>query len=413
MRGMAGQQTKYLLIGGGVASVCAAQSIRERDGGGSITIVGAEPNPPTDRPPLSKQFLVNDSWTVEDPESKGSDFYDKNAIELLTGVRATKIDRAAKTVSLDGHGEIQYERLLLATGASAKRPAVPGDRLDGVVTLRTVTDAADLRDRMKQTKRAVMVGGGFISLEVAAACVSRGMAPVVICSADRPHAQFGSDTLGNFLVQEYTNRGVEFLTCDSPTIFVGSESIDAVHTREGREIATQLVVYACGAELNASLAVEAGLETGPHGAIVVDEYLQTADPAIWAAGDVAAFHDLTSGRRRRVEHFLNAKWQGAAAGAGMAGERKPYQRVAYAYSDFFDLHLNIRGDAEGVQGCRVLGDVPSGEFVELYFNGDGRLRMTVAMSRDDEKLDKISDVAEGLILKGVRAEAVGAAEFEV
>jgi 3-phenylpropionate/trans-cinnamate dioxygenase ferredoxin reductase subunit len=259
----------------------------------------------------------------------------------------------------------------------------------------------------------VLLGAGFISLEVAAACVSRGIETIVICSADRPHAQFGSEAFGRFLESEYRKRGVEFVSCDIPSAFIGNGKLAAVRTAAGREIATDLAIVGIGVELNSQLASEAGLDTDLDGGVVVDEFLQTTDPAIWAAGDVAAFQDLAAGRRRHVEHFLNAKWQGAAAGAGMAGERKPYERVAYAYSGFFDLHLNIRGDAQGVHAEQVLGESGSGEFVELYSDGSGKLRLTVAVSRDDDKLDRISDVAESLILKGVQATAVSQGDFQI
>lgn len=405
------QHADYLLMGGGVASVQAAEAIRSRDPSGTIAIVGDEPNPPTDRPPLSKQFMKDNSWTPEDTESRGREFYADNNIELLTGHRVEAIQRAGKQVILAGGVQIGYGKLLIATGASARRLSAPGANLEGVAALRSVSDAVDLRRRLQGARRVVIVGHGFIGMEVAAASVARGIETIAIGPSDRPHSGYASAPFGRFLADYFRSKGVELLYGDTVSALVGNGRLERVRTANGIDLRTGLAVVGIGATLNTQPAVDAGLEVDGLAAVCVDQFLRTADPAIWAAGDVAAFPDAASGRTRHVEHFMNAKWQGEVAGANMAGDPQPYDRVAYIYSDIFDLHLNIRGDGFNARSVAVLGDLPAGEFVELFADADGVLKMTVAVSRDDSKLDGISDVAESLLRQRVLASSVQAATF--
>ncbi len=391
------ESTRYLLIGGGPASVAAAQNIRERDPQGRIVLVGGEAHYPYDKPPLSKQYLLKDDYTADDASSKFDNFYPDNGIDLRRGVAATGIDRARRVVTLASGDTIRYEKLLLATGARPRRLEVPGSDLAGIFYLRTVDDAEAIRDAIQNSRRAVMVGAGFIGMEVAAACAQRGLEVTVVEVLDHPWARYASPETGHFLRQYYEARGVWFLLSDGAEAFRGDGRLSAVQAMDERQVAADFAVVGIGVALNTRLARDAGLEVHPREGVAVDAFLRTSDPNIWAAGDIAFFEDRALETRWHAEHHLNAKWQGAAAGAAMAGEQVSYDRVAYFWADVFDIHMILRGDPQAGRNTTVLGDRNGAEFVELYHDETGRLRMGMAFSHDEPRLDPISDKLEELI----------------
>ncbi|HZO87927.1 MAG TPA: FAD/NAD(P)-binding oxidoreductase [Chthonomonadaceae bacterium] len=397
----------YVLVGGGLACVWAAQTIREHDKQGKIVIIGGEPHPPYDRPPLSKNFLTNDEMSVDDPYSKFDDFYPKNQIELHTKTQVTKIDRNARTVTLADGTTFQYEKLLIATGARPRSLNVPGMNRIGVFLLRTIEDALQIRTALRGSQRAVIVGAGYLGMEVAASARERGLDVTVVEPQGHPWAKFASEKLGRWIQSYYERNGIKFLLHDEAVAFEGDGESGPVHivrTKSGQQLPTDLVVVGVGVELNNELAREAGLEIGDRGGIKVNEFLQTADPHIWAAGDVALFKDIALNKEWHAEHFLNAKWQGQAVGAIMAGQNQPYNQIPYFFSDFLDLHMILRGDPQGGKNSIFTGDTQAAEFTELYYDDTGRLRMGVSISHDEKKLDGISDTLERLIRAGVNVQ---------
>ena len=389
---------KYLLVGGGLASVWAAQNIRERDKDGRLMIVTNEPHPPYDKPPLSKQYVADPNVAFDDAFSKFDNFYPDNNIELRKESKVTRLDRAGRTVSLENGDTLRYEKLLLATGADPRELDVPGSDLRGIHYLRTVDEAKAISEAAKTAKKAALVGGGYLNMEVASGLAQRGLDVTVIEHSDRPWSRLASEALGKFLQREFENAGIKFLFREEVTAFMGGGAVAAVSTRSGAHVEADMAVVAIGAKLRTQLAKEAGLELGDRGGVIVDEYLQTSDPHIWAAGDIACFQDVALGRRWHAEHHLNAKWQGRAVGANMAGEHKPYDQVPYFFSDFLDLHMVLRGDPAGSTNSEttVVGDMDAGEFVELYSDPSGRMLMGVAISHEEKKLDPISDKLEEL-----------------
>ncbi len=403
------ESTRYLLVGGGVASVWAAQNIRERDNEGRIILVGGEKHPPYDRPPLSKQYLTRDDYTAEDAYSKFDNFYPDNRIQLHTGVKATAIHRADRVVTLENGSTIRYEKLLLATGSSPRRLEVPGSDLQGVYYLRTVEDAEAIRIALQHSRRAAIVGAGYIGVETAAACIERGVAATVIEPEGHPWSHFASPTLGGFLRGYLEARGVAFHFGQIVASLEGKNGhFHALTTSGGERVEADFAVIGVGITLNTQLAADAGLALDSAGAVIVNEFLQTSDPHIWAAGDIAAFQDIVLGRRWHAEHHLNAKWQGRAVGAIMAGEEKPYDQVAYFFSDFLDLHMILRGDPAAQAQTKLLGDLAGAEFVELYADESGRIRKGIAISHEEPKLDAVSDRLEELIRAGATLESAGA-----
>ncbi len=401
----------YVLVGGGVASVWAAQSIREQDKDGTIALIGGEAHPPYDRPPLSKNMLTDDDVQPDDAYSKYDDFYPKNQIVLHTKTHVSKLDRAARTVTLDNGETISYGKLLLATGARPRPLNIPGANRTGVFLLRTIENSLAIRDALRNSKRAVLIGAGYIGMEVGAGARVRGLDVTIVEPESHPWARFASPRLGKFMRTYYEGQGVTFALNDAAVQIDGSGEngpVQSVRTKSGKTLPADLVVIGVGVELNTELARDAGLDVGDEG-VNVNEFLQTSDPAIWAAGDITCFQDVAAGRRRHVEHHLNAKWQGQAVGKIMAGAQEPFDQVSYFFSDEFDIHMALRGDPQAGRNSVFAGDVDGAEFTELYYDDAGIMTMGVAISHDEPKVDAVSDILERLIrakvnIKGREAE---------
>jgi 3-phenylpropionate/trans-cinnamate dioxygenase ferredoxin reductase subunit len=402
---------KYLLVGGGVASVAASMAIRERDKEGSIAIVGNEGHPPYDRPPLSKQMLVDEDFKPDDAYSKFDNYYPDNSIELITGHAAVTLDRQAKTVTLDNGRTLGYEKLLLATGSHIRKLGVPGQDLPDVFYLRWLDHSLGIRAALHRTRRAAVIGSSYMGMEVASGCVMRGIETTIVDPNPHPWGKFASEELGAFIAREYEKKGAKFLHGAKVAEVEKDGEHVRVATQDGRDIAANIVLACVGVELNTGLAKAAGLEVDEKQGVSVDDHLRTADHDIFCAGDIAYFDDRAMGKKWHVEHFLNAKWQGKAAGANMAGADEPYDQVPYFFSDFLDLHMILRGDPQAGKTQRVLGSMKDGEFVELYSDSDGKLRMGVGISHNEKRLDPWSDKLEELIRQKVDGSDVKASDF--
>lgn len=405
------------MIGGGAASAQASVGIREVDPSGSAMIVGQEKWFPYDRPPLSKGFLTKDI-SPEDIESKDPSFYQEKNIEVLRGVRAESIDRANQTVGLSDGSSVGYEKLLLATGSTPRKPNLGGLELSGVTLLRTVDDSIFIKKQLEKGKSAVMVGAGYIGMEIASAALTSGMDVTLIDPADRPWSKFTTPTTGAFLRRYFEKSGARFMLGNQVKEIVGDGQVRSVRLANGEEVPADLVVVGVGIAQNLDLARQAGLEIDDRHGVVANERLQTSDPNIYVAGDIAAFFDVTLGRRWHHEHYLNAQWTGKQAGRIMAGADERYERVPYFFSDMLDLGMILRGDPEGGPQTRILGDIDNADFVEVFGREDGTLAMGMAFTRDSKKLDAISDELEKLIperprLDGLTEEQVGLATAAV
>lgn len=403
---MANPRYDYLLIGGGRASANAAQAIREHDGAGTIAIVAGEDRKPYDRPPLSKNFLEGQPPQPEDVESKPDDFYDDHRVELMRGAWADSIDPDALIVALRDGRRFEYGKLLLATGASPIELKLPGADRDNLFYLRTVDDSVRIRDAARDHKRAVLVGAGYIGSEVSASLTGLGVQCTVIGLEDRLWNKVLSEKTSRWLQRYFESKGVQFRLKSRTTGFTDQ----GVELEGGEVVEGDLIVVGIGVRQNVGLARDAGLEVADQG-VVVDSSLRTSNPQIWAAGDIAYYDDVNFGRRWRLEHYMNADWQGTLAGTNMAtGEARPMTEVPYFFSDLFDLHFLLRGDPFGGQSTKVIGDMESGEFTELYAYEDGRLARGVVFTRDGDLQDKIGDkIAEYALAKRPAAEIDAAA----
>ncbi|MGY1680298.1 NAD(P)/FAD-dependent oxidoreductase [Geodermatophilus sp. SYSU D01176] len=364
-------QDAFVIVGAGLAGAKAAQTLREEGFDGPVVLVGAEPERPYERPPLSKGYLLGtagrDSAFVHD-----AGWYAEHDVDLRTGVRATGLDPAAHRVALDTGEELGYARLLLATGASARPLPVPGADLDGVRYLRTLADADRLQaDLAGGGRRVVVVGAGWIGLEVAAAARSHGNAVTVVEPQPTPlHAVLGAE-MGRVFARLHRDHGVDLLTDTVVRELRGSGGrVTAVVTDAHAGLPADVVVVGIGAVPHTALAASAGLDV--DNGVVTDHALRTSAADVHAAGDVAASFHPPYGRHVRVEHWANALHQGPAAARSMLGQEVTYDRVPYFFTDQYELGMEYSGLAGPGDTLVCRGDPDGGEFI-AFWTADGRV----------------------------------------
>jgi len=355
------------IVGGGLAGAKAAETLREEGFDGRVLLVGAETERPYERPPLSKEYLRGEAERatiyVHDEA-----FYAEHEIELRLGRTASQLDVAARELTLDDGERIPYDSLLLATGAEPRRLEIPGADLDGVRYLRSVTNSDALRDRFERARSVVVVGGGWIGCEVAAAARQRGLDVTLVEPLQVPLQRVLGDELGGFYRDVHVERGVQVLTGVGVEAFEGGDAVERVVLADGRRIDSDLVVVGVGVRPRTQLAEDAGLAVDDG--VLVDERLQTSAPGVFAAGDVARarhpFYDATV----RVEHWATALNQGPAAARSMLGGAEPYDRLPYFYSDQYDVGMEYTGWAQDWDRVVFRGDPASREFIAFWLRGD-------------------------------------------
>jgi 3-phenylpropionate/trans-cinnamate dioxygenase ferredoxin reductase subunit len=354
-----------VVVGGNLAGGRAAETLRAAGFGGRVVLVGAEPDRPYERPPLSKAFLrgrqSQDALYLR-PEG----WYAEHGIELRLGTRATRLDLAARTVELDRGGPLGYDRLLLATGSRMRRLDVPGAGLDGIHLLRTIGDAQRLRAELARRPRVVVVGAGFIGTEVAACCRDLGLEVTMLEAAPLPLPRLGPE-LGRIWAGYHRDRGVDLRTGDGVAAFRGDGRVEAVVTSAGRVVACDLAVVGVGVVAETEWLAGSGLRL--EDGVVTDEHCRTSAPGVWAAGDVAAWWHPRLGTRLRVEHVDNANNQAIAAAHGMLGRPVTYAPVPFVWSDQWDLHLQVAGHADRYDRVLLRGKVEDHSFVAFYLLG--------------------------------------------
>lgn len=359
----------FVIVGGGLAAAKAAETLRAEGFSGRVTMIAAERPLPYARPALSKGVLNG-----TDDESSifvhTRDWYADNDIDLRTGVRALAIDPETRTVVLSDDTSLQYDKLLLATGSGPRKLKVPGADLGGVHYLRTRSNAAALRDALSGGgKNVVMIGGGWIGLEVAAAACGYGNEVAVIDQGPVPlYAALGLE-LGGVFADLHTERGVTLMMHRQATEILGDGgAVTAVRTDSGETVPADVVVVGIGTVPMQQVAAEAGL-TVDNG-IVVDASLRTSDENIYAAGDIARWDNPLLGRSMRVEHWQNALHQGPAAARSMLGQDVSYDEIPYFYTDQYDLGMEFVGD--------LAGDVAAKNYDTVVYRGDLDARKFIA-----------------------------------
>jgi 3-phenylpropionate/trans-cinnamate dioxygenase ferredoxin reductase subunit len=356
-------------VGASLAGATAAAELREHGFEGDITLVGSESVRPYERPPLSKDYLRGDSKREEVYVHK-PDFHNEHQIELLLETTATSIDPGAGRVTLEDGRELEFDRLLLATGAEPRRLKIPGAELEGVHYLRTLADCDTLRERLGAGGHVAVVGSGWIGTEVAASARHLGLGVSIIDPHKLPYQRIFGREIGEFYRDVHAQHGVEWLPGQQVESFEGATSVERVRTASGRAVECDFVVVGIGVVPRSELAQAAGLEV-EHG-IAVDARLQSSAENVFAAGDVADEWHPFYDRRIQVEHWFNALNQGPAAARAMLGEPAGYDHIPYFFSDQYEVSMEYSGYATEWDEVVFRGDRDVGKFVAFWVK-DGRV----------------------------------------
>jgi len=373
--------SKYIILGGGmVAGYAAKESASRGLRSGELTIISAEDTLPYERPPLSKGFLsgkdTEDAILINKLE-----WYEKQGIDLKLRTTIDKIDLKEKRLYADSGEVFEFAALLIATGSSAAKLVCPGNDLPNVFYLRSLADSRKIREKAANFKQAVVIGGGFIGMEVASVLSQKNIDTSLIIREDRVWSRVFTRAMSEFFERYYLSRGVKLLKNASVASLQGGDRID-VSLLSGRKISCDMVVAGVGAAPVTDLFAKSGLAI--ENGIAVNEYLETNQPRISAAGDVANYVDKVFDKRRRVEHWDNAVSQGQHWASIIFGERRPFLHVPYFFSDVFDLSYELWGDSAGATQTIARGDLSSSSFSIWWLKRDCLIAAFV-MNRPDEE----------------------------
>jgi 3-phenylpropionate/trans-cinnamate dioxygenase ferredoxin reductase subunit len=353
----------FVIVGASLAGAKAAEELRTQGFDGRVVLLGAEPERPYERPPLTKDYLRGESER-EKAYVHAAGFYAEHEIELETDTTVAEVDPAGGRVTLADGRAIAFDRLLLTTGAEPRRIAVDGAALDGVHQLRTLADCDVLRERLEDGGRVVVVGAGWIGSEFAASARQRGLEVTVVDPLELPNERIFGAEIGAFYKDVHTSHGVEMVLGEGVEAILGDTAVKAVRTAGGREIACDFVVVGIGVTPRTQLAAAAGLAV--DNGILVSDALQTSAPNVFAAGDVANADHPFYGERLRLEHWANALNQGPAAARSMLGQPTSYDRIPYFYSDQYDVGMEYSGHAPTWDEVVFRGERDSGEFIAFW-----------------------------------------------
>jgi 3-phenylpropionate/trans-cinnamate dioxygenase ferredoxin reductase subunit len=358
-----------IIIGAGHSAGQVVASLRQKKYDGKIILIGDEDHYPYQRPPLSKKFLAGE-LAAERLYVKPVAFYDHPDIDVRLNTRVTEIDPPGRKV-VDSSGQsYDYDDLIIATGARVRKLDLPGSDLPGVHYLRTINDVTRMQGYMREGARLVIIGGGYIGLEVAAVAATLGLKVTVVEMAERVMSRVVSEQVSSFYEAEHRAHGVDLKLATGLAGFAGGDSIEEVKLSEGTSIAADLVLIGIGVVPNVELAVDAGLHV--DNGIRVDEYCRTSEQNIYAVGDCTSHPNRLLGRQLRLESVHNALEQAKTAASNICGEELPYSQVPWFWSDQYDLKLQIAGISQGYDDTILRGNPDDRAFSCLYLK-DGTL----------------------------------------
>ena len=369
--------TKRIVIAGaGHAAGQVIATLKQRKYAGKIVLVGNEAHLPYQRPPLSKKFLAG-SLAAERLHFKPKSFYDDPQIELHLNTCAAYVDRDGKALITNRGDTVAYDKLVRALGSRARKLSLPGANLEGVHYLRTIADVESIRAEFANAKHVLIVGAGYIGLEVAAVMRQLGLEVTVVEMADRVMSRVVSAEISDFYQIEHTNQGVKLRLSTSIAGFVGESRVTAVKTTDGDDIPTDFVIVGIGIIPNTELGTDADLDVDDG--IVVNDQCQTSDPNIYAVGDCTSHPNAIYDRLLRLESVHNALEQAKTAASNICGKETHYSQVPWFWSDQFDLKLQIAGLSAGYDEVVIRGNPADRSFACLYLR-NGRLIATDAVN---------------------------------
>jgi NAD(P)H-nitrite reductase large subunit len=377
-------ESRFVVLGGGMVAGYAAKQLVEMGlKPGELTILSADTSIPYERPPLSKGFLAGKE-TEEAIRINPEDFYRKQGIDVKLGCVVSAVDPQHKRLTLKSGGELGFNKLIIATGARPRTLEIPGAKLRNLHYLRSLDDSKVIQRSTENVKRAVVIGGGFIGMEVAAVLLQKGIEVTMILSDDRIWKRLFSPQMSSFFEAYYTARGIRFAKNATVAELRGNETVSSVLLADGQPIACDMVVAGIGVLPVTEMLANSGVDIGDG--VMVNEYLEASGPDIFAAGDVANYQDVLFQKRRRVEHWDNAVSQGQYCARALMGERTPFKHVPYFFSDVFDLSYEYWGDSSGADQVAHRGDLASKSF-SVWWLRQKQLVAAFTMNRPDEERD--------------------------
>jgi 3-phenylpropionate/trans-cinnamate dioxygenase ferredoxin reductase component len=380
---VADRSVDFLLIGGGLAAANCARWLREEGGDGSVLLVGREPHPPYNRPPLSKGYLRAEE-SFDEVRFRPDEWWGENDIELLARTSVMKLDTSERVATLSNREEVAFDKALLATGANVRRLRVEGGDHDHIHYLRAVGNSDQIREEAEQAEHVVCVGGSYIGCEVAASLTaSLGVKCSIVMLEEVTFERHFGPEVGRFFHNVLEEHGIEIHGGDELDRFEGEESgVSSVHTKGGLDLECDLVVIGAGVAPDVTLAKHAGLEIGEAGGVKCSSRLETSVPGIYAAGDICEYDSPVHGRPIRVEHWDVAFNQGRTAALNMLGKQTEHDVVPYFFSDLADWSsMEYVGPGAGEPVIR--GSMDDGDFTAFYLDG-GRVTAALTVGRSDD-----------------------------
>ena len=385
---------KVVIVGAGHAAGQVVATLKQKKFDGTICLIGEESYLPYQRPPLSKKYLAGE-LPAERLHFKADSFYDEPNIEVHLNTRIEHVDRARKLVQSDTGTEFPYNNLVLSLGAHPRHIDLPGVELDGVHYLRTIRDVDAIREQVQPGCRLVIVGAGYIGLEVAAVAAQLGLDVTVVEMLERVMSRVVSESVSEFYQKEHEEHGVRLLLSTGITGFSGDGRVHAVDLSDGTRIEADLVVIGIGVVPNTDLASDAGLQVG--NGIVVDDRCRSSDPEIYAVGDCTFHPNDVLGHRVRLESVHNALEQAKTAAINICGEEQRYAQVPWFWSDQYDLKLQIAGLSQGYDQTIIRGNPADRSFSCLYLNA-GRLIAVDAINKPRDFMQSKKLIAEHAVI---------------
>jgi 3-phenylpropionate/trans-cinnamate dioxygenase ferredoxin reductase subunit len=375
------REVDFLLVGGGMASAHCAAELRHRGAEGSIALVGREPEPPYERPPLTKEYLRGEA-SREDAHVNPAAWYGENGVELLTATSVMALDPAGRTAKLQGGEELRFGKALLATGAMVNILRVEGAENEGIHYLRAFGNSDAIRADAEAAEHVVLVGGSYIGTEVAASLTAKGVKCTIVMMEEVALSRTFGEEAGRWFQDLLEAKGVTVLGGEELEAFEGDGRVKAVLTKSGRAVECDAVVVGAGVRPDTMLAQRAGLEV--EDGIVCDSKLATSVEGIYAAGDCCSYESVVHGRRIRVEHWDVAMQQGLHAARNMLGEDRDYDVVPYFFSDLADwAGLEYVGPAREWDEEVWRGDRDGGSFSVWYLK-EGRVAGALSVDRSED-----------------------------
>jgi 3-phenylpropionate/trans-cinnamate dioxygenase ferredoxin reductase component len=398
---VAERDVEFLLVGGGLAAGNCARHLREEGATGDVLMVGREPDPPYNRPPLTKTYLRGEE-SREDTLFRPDEWYAEQRIDLLTRTSVMSLDIETRTAKLSNKDEVRFDKALLATGSNVRILRAEGAQLDGIHYLRTVRNCDALRAELANSERVALIGGSYIGTELAASFTMLGQHCELLMLESVTLERFYGAEVGRYFQDTLTSHGVRVHGSQELERFEGGgERVERVVTKSGLEIECDFVVIGAGVTPDITLAEKAGLKTA--GGVVVDRYLETSAPGVFAAGDIAEYDSVVHDRALRIEHWDVAFNQGRYAALNMLGGRQEYDVVPYFWSDLADwCSMEYVGPASGWDEVWIRGSLDEGRFTAFYVHG-GRLAAALTVSRSDDLTVAAQFLKEKTDIAGMRS----------